>query len=490
MSKSTESEISAENSFDNSAESSFDGSNYLSDDEIGSSQENEPHQPEIPMEIKPEMDEETRDLFIKIAQCSKQIIIEPRVHLMDILFIFDQYTIAPDLITLTLFKIFNEILPNYEPQKGNSKEEKYEKDLLMMYEKYLGILMSNSYDNKHLKQVKLTCCSNLLSKFQDFPHTQKLISHLLTNNFATTSVMESNNLKLIFDIITGFNNLPLGNISRTALESLFSINIHDFLLVQDGFMTGYFYEKEKMKNKKGVDSGKNTSSKGKHTVHMTHEDKKEEKARKFLENKRLEEEGKVSESETKKVELKICNGMLKLFLLIMKEAQAKNADVFHLLDLVFIGLRKFHFIVKDDLLAGIKIMILDIIRSHSNATIRFQGILAIITLFEKKSIDLKVIRDFALSAIREKIKNSPELCDGQMNEFFKLLVKALKSLLLNSKVPLDEVLLFLDELMLICSLTHSSILSNLLIEIREFYEIEDNFSHIQSVYRKMYYYNS
>lgn len=472
-----------------------------------------------------QLDPETHQFMSKIAQCAKQIVVDPHVHLMDILFIFDQYAIAPDIIILALFKIFNEILPSYSLIKGNSKEGKYEQDLLMVYERYLAILVrrteKNENENHNIKKMKLSnqpekidpeplndlklaCISKLLFSFPELSHNQKLISHLISNNFNFSHNLKSTDLNLIYKIITGFNNTQLQNISRESMQWLISIDIHNFLLVEDKFLTGYFYEKEKLKSttSKASKVQKEKTDK-KDFVKMGKLDKKEEKMRKKLESQRLEEEGKISEEEKKKIELKICNGILKLFLLIMKQAQeeknnkkkksTENCD--HLIDLVFIGLRKLTPIVKDDLLSGIKIMILDIITDSKDSSIRFHGILAILTLFEKKNIDLKGIREIALSVINQIIlelvesSNKSEYNSHDDSNFSKLLCKAVKSLLLGSRLPLQETQLFLNQLMLLCSLTHSSILSRLIGEIKEFYEIEENCEFIESVYRKMYYYN-
>lgn len=626
-------------------------------------------------------------IFSRIATCAKQIIINPHERLTDILFIFDHYKLAPDIIILTLFKIFQEILPSYQPIKGNSKESKYEGELMMFYEKYLGILLrssdknirgnacafseskkdlknkniqfsdqteesteeisphsnpSSSYsqvtDNEpdsikretqnskeiatsspafaissqtspkqsdtftstyeknecfnfkeikipiktlpttkkavnndcdvlfdeytkneeHLhsdKQIntvgvslneniqlmnqnitplkeqpalsenrdintdplqndkfeegvshassslhnlKLQCVSKLVLNFPEFPHIQKLIAFLIKHGSSFAHVMNSNDLKLIYQVITGLNNTVLEDIPRHILESVISLNISEYRLVQDKFMTGYFYEREKGRNNhrrsENTNKREKMKSKKEEKTIMSKVDRKEEKIRKKLENKRLEEEGKTSEEEMKKIELKVCNGILKLFLQIMKRAQeyplGHKKACLHLVDLVFVGLRKLHLVVKEDLLEGIKIMIFDVITKSDSFSVRFQGILAINTLFENKNLDLKGTREIALSILKTITCDMSQIGIETTNDqfSFKLLCKALKTLLLSYHLPIKEVFEFLKYLMLLCSLTYSQMLFNLILEVREFYEIEEYFTAIESIYRKMYYY--
>lgn len=634
-----------------------------------------------------EIEESTREFLSRIAKCAKQIIINPHVHLMDILFIFDHYKTAPDIIILTLFKIFKEILPNYQPVKGNTKQSKYEKDLMMVYEKYLGILLrspnksntidfdvkselqkdahgknnkissqkgkstvdksqnpeedatysqntvlnnnlsteKSQYDNKipksqtlsnifsknslkhsdfvhqyssfqetdisdfksisevtldpktqiinkydsaplyyvksgefsesHVEKppnlitedllkvekavttpsaepqffnnqdfgtnlsqtiqserssahpssphtLQLRCVSNLLLSFPEFPHVQKLIAFLIRQDCDFTQILGSSDFKLIYQVIVGFTNTELQNIPRKTLEFVISLDISKYILIQDKFMTGYFYEKQKNKKiqyPKKFESEKKPikkveKKKKEEKTIMSKMDRKEEKIRKKFENKRYEEEGKISEEEQKKMELKICNGILKLFLLMMKRVQEyplhDRKGCFHLVDLVFVGLRKLQPILKEDLLPGLKMMISDIITKSESIVVRLQGILAIIILFENKNLDLKGVREIALSLLKKITCDMTQIGHDTLNDqfSFKLLCKALRSLLLPSRVPSQEITEFLKYLMFLCSLTYSKMVFNLILEIKEFYEIEEYFTPIESVYRKMYYY--
>ncbi|KRH92415.1 hypothetical protein M153_62600001234, partial [Pseudoloma neurophilia] len=325
--------------------------------------------------------------------------------------------------------------------------------------------------------------------FPKFPHNQKLIAHLLKFNHNFKDILKSNELELIFKVITGLNNMELEKIPRNILEYLIEINIKDYLIVKDQFMTGYFYEKtDKFLKSQGKKNEK--PEKINEITKMSKMDKKEEKIRKKLEKNRLIDEGELSEEMRKAQELKICNGILKLFLLILKTASEEEIKkVEHLLDLVFIGLRKLQPIVKDDLLSGIKLMTFSIIQKKVNYITRFHAILAILTLFEKKSIDMKGIRDLTLVVLADISKNITDITNNNQ-DFFKLLNKAIRSLLLVQMLPSKEVTPFLNYLMLLCSLTYSPLISGLILELKEFYEIDqtnDENSFVESVYRKMYY---
>lgn len=421
-------------------------------------------------------DEDEDQTIKKIALCSKQVIIDPKDNLLNILYIFDQYAEFPEVSLLSLLRVFLDIVPLYKikilsnevkDKTQISKLSKWEQDLLMLYSKFVFLVTSNTSD------VNYRCAVELLKELSHFNYVEKLVSFVLRGTTAKNAIchecisriFKSDDLELKYKVLVPMCDLNFG---PNIISCFLDIDIFEFQAVKDGFFTGFIYENEKKKQAESVLPTKDRKK-------MSKEERKEEKIRKQVESRRLEEEGVVDKDKEKKLELKVCNCILRIYLLVLERKKTE------LYDEVFIGLRKFKVIVKDNLVEGTKLLIMNCLE-RSSAGAKFLGILVVLALYENKIVDLNKLRDYLYDLLEPgilKLKNYEQ----------KLAAKALKHFFLMNKQSVVVVRKFIKRLMLLCSLDYLPSLSGVTNEMVEYYDLEMEAGDFYefSIYLKMFY---
>ncbi|ELQ74570.1 Protein involved in the nuclear export of pre-ribosomes [Trachipleistophora hominis] len=426
-------------------------------------------------------DENEDQVIKKIALCSKQVIIDPKDNLLNVMYIFDHCHTFPEVSLLSLLRIFLDIVPLYKIKTLSnevkdktqlSKLNKWEQDLLMIYSKFVFLVTKDTND------VNYKCAAELLKELSHFNYVEKLVSFVLRGTIVENAVcceciariFKSDDLELKYKMLVPMCELNFG---RNVISNFLDIDIFEFQAVKDKFFTGFIYENEKKrrKDKKHADGLLNKDDKKK----MSKEERKQEKIRKQVESRRLEEEGIVDKEKQKKLELKICNCILRIYLLVLER---RRSDLYAE---VFVGLRKFKVIVKDNLVEGTKLLIMGCL-ADSSAETKFLGILAVLALYEDRIIDLNKLRDYLYDLLEPRtlrLKSSES----------KLAAKALKHFFLTNKQSVTIVKMFIKRLMVLCSLDYLPALSVVIGEMMEYYDIDmviDDFQEF-SVYLKMFY---
>lgn len=432
-------------------------------------------------EASPRHDIQIENSFVKkIALCGKEIISNPKDNLLNIMYIFDQFEMFPEVVMLTILKIFLDIVPLYKikmltnevkDKKRVSNLTKWEQDLIMLYSKYISLVIRKD------DEINYRCATELLSKLNHFNYVDKLISFILKGTLSENNtcceclsgIFKTNNLELIYKILIQMCNLCFG---KGVLSYCLDIDIFEFQIVKDKFYTGFIYENVKLKNNKHSD--KNLIMQDKENV-MSKKIKKQEKLRSEIDRESSKNENTNEQEETKKLELKICNTLLRIYLLILENKKSEFYDD------ALIGLRKFKVIVKDNLVEGTRILIMNIMENATLQT-KFLGILTILELYENKTVDLNKVRDYFYEIIQSqqlKLKKQDE----------KLVAKALKCLFLKDRLAQSEVIKFLRSLMVLCVLNYLPRVSNIITKTIEYYEIEDECTACNEygAYIKMFY---
>ncbi|ELA48241.1 hypothetical protein VCUG_00282 [Vavraia culicis subsp. floridensis] len=202
-------------------------------------------------------DEDEDQTIKKIALCSKQVIIDPKDNLLNILYIFDQYAEFPEVSLLSLLRVFLDIVPLYKIKTLSnevkdktqiSKLSKWEQDLLMLYSKFVFLVTSNTSD------VNYRCAVELLKELSHFNYVEKLVSFVLRGTTAKNAIchecisriFKSDDLELKYKVLVPMCDLNFG---PNIISCFLDIDIFEFQAVKDGFFTGFIYENEKKKKK-------------------------------------------------------------------------------------------------------------------------------------------------------------------------------------------------------------------------------------------------